>query len=350
MSVARTVFDRVSMTLTASLLPAATYRRCLDSSHASAVAWRPTVMLCVTRPEATSTRVTVPDAAMPRASVRTAPARGSQHCLTARSPAFGCAPPTLDTYATVPSDEITAANGATPSGMLRSCAPVSASTTASASFAVSGMTATRRPSLPARGATAGAPAMKSPSAPDERSGATLSPAASAAKKLSCAVAFARAIGREPGRRDSVTPRGSRPTELTSARPVTGSIVTPCTPERPLKRPRATTRLSDHERWYAEPGMTAHSVDGDENATPVTRSPNTDWTPAGVTRWSVAMTPGSSDVSPRILCERGEREGRRGHERAHDTDADGCCRHWCCGSRHGLLLSIRICAAIRRANK
>ena len=171
-----TALRRVSITLTVSELPLATYRRAPRSSQASPVGWRPTG-ITVALPLTKSTRVTLPGCAIPRASTRTSSADGSQHCLEARSCARGFLPPSTETYATAPSWLTTAATGKTPSGIVFRSVPLSASKTASASLAGSGSTATRcpPPAAFARAATAGAPAMKSPRAALDQRTTALSP-------------------------------------------------------------------------------------------------------------------------------------------------------------------------------
>src|SRR5258708_31950912 len=69
----------VSITVTESELPSATNNRPPDSFQTIAVGWRPVVMSRLTRPVTRSTRLTVPGSAIPRASMRTASARASQH-------------------------------------------------------------------------------------------------------------------------------------------------------------------------------------------------------------------------------------------------------------------------------
>ena len=205
------------------------------------------MIVCVTRPTVTSTRVTEPAAATPRVSTRTRSARGSQHWVALRSPLSGLGPPRLVTYATPPSDDSAAAIGATPSGTVRSVVPESASITASASFAGNGTTTARWPLVSRCRAMAGAPAMKSPSAPDDSAGTTRSPVASPANAFSWAIARPALSGCDPGMRASVILCDSRPTEVTSARCVTASIAKPCTPDLPSNMPRAITRFSAHAK-------------------------------------------------------------------------------------------------------
>src|ERR1035437_559767 len=260
----------------------------------------PTGITLTTFPLAKSTRDTLPRSAIPRASIRTRPARGSQHCAAARSPLAGLEPPRFVTYAVEPSCAITAPTGSTPSGMVLMTAPVPASSTANASFAGSATTATRRPDAFTVRATAVAPARKSPSATDDTTTAALSPAAPVRRTRPSGEYvnnwmndFARGRGGPPGVRLSARSAGSRPTVETNPRPGAGSTATPYTPGRPSSRELATTRLSRHASRYTAPGTATQISPGDlPNLTPPTRPSNTLCMPAGVTRWSVAMTPAS----------------------------------------------------------
>src|ERR1700752_1956240 len=192
---------RVSMTLTVSELPLATYNRPFFSSQATPVGCRPTVITVRTAPATRSTSETSPAWAMPRASTRTSSANASQHCLAARERDVGFRPPRFVTQALEPSALIAAATGSTPSGISLISETLSASITASEPLAGSGTTATRRPVALARAATATPPAISLPS-----------------------VHVWRAAPLES--KENVLP-----TPDTIARPVTGSIATPWTPAR-----------------------------------------------------------------------------------------------------------------------